>query len=417
MLGCQPIHLLGMYPGSLGITDRARDILQHAQVIAGGKRLLAALGRCCTGEAPIRPEKFIPIGRDLAEGLRRIEHAARSQRVVVLADGDPLFYGFGQRIIEALGAENVVILPNLTTLQVAAARLKLPWQSICTVSLHGRSDAHPLFAAIARHDTVAVYTDAQNTPAVIAQALLQRGAEEFTLTVCEDLDTPQERIRTLALEAVWDETFSPLNLVLLRRSFLPETPLQLGIPDHFYFHENALITKQAPRAVGLSMLGILPDSTVWDIGAGCGSIAIEASHLAWQGRVVAVEANRRRVGMIRENIRRFGAWLVDVLHAEAPACLAGLPDPDRVFIGGGLGGREDSAHAILETVCGRLPHGGRLVAHCILLETLHRAKQYLEAQRWNYGVTQLSAATSDKLAGDLRFKAQNPVFILWAEKP
>ena len=417
MLGRQPVHLLGMHPGSLGLTDRARDILARAQVIAGGQRLLAALDHCCTEDRPIQPEKLIPIGRDLAATLARIERLSHKLRVVVLADGDPLFYGFGQRLIEALGADNVVVIPNLTTLQVAAARLKLPWQDVRTVSLHGRSDYQPLFAAISRHDAVAVYTDAENPPAAIAQALLQRGAEDFTLTVCEDLDTPQERIRTLALEAVWDEHFSPLNLVLIQRNYPPETPLQLGIPDHFYFHENALITKQAPRAAGLSMLGILPRSVVWDIGAGCGSVAIEASHLAWQGRVFAIEPNRRRAGMIRENLRRFGAWLVDVLRAEAPDCLAGLPDPDRVFIGGGLGGDEAKAKAILDIACKRLPHGGRLVAHCILLETLHRAKQYLESLGWNYGVTQLSAATSDKLAGDLRFKAQNPVFILWAEKP
>ncbi|MBU1612454.1 MAG: precorrin-6y C5,15-methyltransferase (decarboxylating) subunit CbiE [Proteobacteria bacterium] len=410
------VYIVGMRPGSLEISERALAILETAEVVVGGKLLLAALALLSTLERPINPPRQIPISGPLSEVLTKVRSCLH-RRVVVLADGDPLFYGFGRRLVEALGADAVTILPNITTLQLAAARLRLPWHDIETVSLHGRNDFMPLFAALVRCTKVAVFTDATNTPAAIAQALLQKGAMGFTMTVLEDLDTSQERIRTLAPEEVWDLEFSALNLVLVQREYPPEHALGLGIPDHLYMHENNLITKQAVRAAGLSMLHILPHHTVWDLGAGCGSVAIEASHLACRGRVFAVEKHRRRVSMIKENLRRFGAYLVEVVRGEMPNSLQDLPTPDCIFIGGGLGTSKEDAEHIMDIATDRLKHGGRLVLHCILLETLLRAKTYLETRGWVFGITQLQASTSDRLAGDLRFQAQNPVFILWAEKP
>ncbi len=121
--------------------------------------------------------------------------------------------------------------------------------------------------------------------------------------------------------------------------------------------------------------------------------------------------------MIKENRTPLRGQLVEVVRGDMPGALEGLPTPDRIFIGGGLGTDEETAEHILDIATGALKHGGKLVLHCILLETLLRAKRYVEAKGWNFGITQLQASTSDRLAGDLRFQAQNPVFILWAEKP
>ena len=417
MLGRVPVHIVGMYPGSLGLTDRARAVLCRAQAVAGGKRMLMSLDALSTADCPIRPDKLIPLGGDLDGSIERIRQLSRTMRVCVLADGDPLFFGLGRKLVDALGDEAVIILPNVTTLQVAAARLKTPWHDIPAISLHGRDDYFPLFSALTRYDSVAVFTDAVNSPTAIAEALLTKGIEGLSMTVLEDLDTPQERIRTLTLEEIWDCDFSSLNLVLLTRHYPPETQLHLGMPDHYYLHEADCITKQAVRASGLAMLAVHPESVIWDLGSGSGSVAIEASHLAWRGRVFAVEKNRRRASMIRENVRRFGAWLVEPLRGEMPECLDELPNPDRIFIGGGLGGKEGRGLAILTEACNRLLSGGRLVAHCVLLDTLQQTKAFLEEQGWNFGVTQLQASTADRLGGDLHFKAQNPVFIIWAEKP
>jgi precorrin-6Y C5,15-methyltransferase (decarboxylating) len=133
--------------------------------------------------------------------------------------------------------------------------------------------------------------------------------------------------------------------------------------------------------------------------------------------VYAVERDKTRAAMIRENQRRTGAWMVEVVHGTMPDCLAPLPDPDRIFIGGGLGGESNQGAGLLQTACDRLKSGGRMVLHCILLDTLLEARASMEKQGWQFGVTQLQANASDRLAGDLRFKAQNPVFILWAKKP
>ena len=402
-----PVHVVGLRPGTLSLPPGVDEILARAQVLVAGRRLLDAAPRSC------RPEKRILVASPLAPILEEIERdQAAGKSVVVLADGDPLFFGLGKRLIEHLGAERVHVHPNLCTLQMAAARVGLPWHDVRVVSLHGRSDVTPLFAALARFERLAVFTDPENSPAAIAQALLERGVVDAQLIVLENLGAPNETARRLRLEEAWDLPFADLNLVLVERTAPPEIPLMLGIPDHYYFHEKGLITKLAVRATGLAMLGVMPDSVVWDLGAGCGSVAIEASHLAHEGKVFAVEREQRRAAMIRENVRRIGAWLVETVTGEMPESLAALPDPDRVFFGGGLG--QDTRS--LAIACRRLKPGGRVVIHAILLDTLMRVKDYFQAQNWNFGITQIQASSADRLAGDLRLRAQNPVFIIWADK-
>lgn len=403
-----PVHVVGLRPGALTPPAGLDDVLARAEVLVAGRRLLAAAPRAC------RPERSIAVAGPLSPILEEIaKERAAGRFVVVLADGDPLFFGLGKRLIEALGPEAVAVHPNLCTLQMAAARLGLPWHDVRVVSLHGRKDFTPLFAALARYERIAVFTDPENTPASIAQALLERGVVDAQLIVLENLGGPGETARRMRMEEAWDLPFSDLNLVMVERTAPPEIPLMLGIPDHYYFHEKGLITKLPARATGLAMLGVMPDSVVWDMGAGCGSVAIEASHLAQDGRVFAIEREPRRAAMIRENVRRIGAWLVETVQGEMPDSLANLPDPDRVFIGGGLG--HDTRN--LSVACHRLRPGGRVVAHAILLDTLMRVKEYFQTHNWNFGVAQLQASQADRLAGDFRLRAQNPVFVIWADKP
>lgn len=409
----EPVRVIGLAPGSLDIPHHAAPALAQAQLVVGGTRLLAA----CSGSITCDAEK-LPIAGPLGPIIDTIRQSMeQGRRVVVLADGDPLFYGIGKRLGEELGRENMVVEPNVSTMQMAAARLGLPWQEMDFVSLHGRTDYAPLYAALVRADLIAVFTDTENTPAEVARALLERGADCFSMTVLEELGTPQESIRPLQLPDTWGMEFADLNLVVLERQYPPEIELTLGIPDHYYLHQKNLITKLPVRAAGLAHLSVAPGSTVWDLGAGCGSVAIEASYLARRGRVFAVERHKTRAAMIRENIRRTGAWLVNTVLGSLPDALKDLPDPDRIFIGGGLGGESNQETALLKVACKRLKPQGRIVVHCILLDSLHIAKDHFQKLGWHFGVTQLQASATDSLAGDLRFKAQNPVFVLWAEKP
>ena len=410
----EPVYVIGLAPGSLEITQSAKETLSRADLVVGGKRLLAA----CPDSLVNPKAKRLAIAGPLPPVIDTIRTtAAGGGSVVVLADGDPLFFGIGKRLGDELGRENLLVEPNLSTMQLAAARLGLPWQEMDFVSLHGRDDFSPLYAALVRADLIAVFTDAVNTPAEVARALLERGADCFSMTVLEELGTPDERIRPLALPETWGMEFAPLNLVILERQYPPEIELTLGIPDHFYLHQKNLITKLSVRATGLAYLNVEPSSTIWDLGAGSGSVSIEASHLARRGRVFAVERHKTRAAMIRENIRRTGAWLVDTVLGSVPECLTDLPDPDRIFIGGGLGGPANEESDLLQIACERLRPRGRMVIHTILLDSLHMAKDHFQNLGWHFGVTQLQASATDSLAGDLRFKAQNPVFILWAEKP
>lgn len=399
------VHVTG-----LGVVHRDHSPMiskriESADVLVGGDRLLEIFRD--------HPALKVSIGSPLENVIERINQEMQAGReIVVLADGDPLFYGIGKRLIDALGREMVVFHPNVTTLQVAASRLKIPWHDIQTVSLHGRKDIRPLLADLVRNDRVAVFTDPDFHPAKIADQLIRKGVDAFDMCVFEDLGTESEKVGRFELKDAAKTTFSPLNFVILERTKPPEVPLSLGLDDDLYLHRRGLITKKEIRAAGLSALAVEPNHTVWDLGAGCGSMAIEASLLAHKGAVLAVEKNADRVQLIRDNIRRMGAYGVQAIYGEMPECLESLPDPDRIFIGGGIG----KNNRVLEIATRRLRPGGKLVLHLVLLGSLTRARGYLEGLNWPFTITQIDVSRSKGTGGDQRLEALNPVFIVGAKK-
>ena len=395
---------LGLDPDSLPEDHAA--VIEQATMLVGGKRQLDAFSD--------HPAERVILASPLRPALDAINaHLKGNNSVVVLADGDPLFFGIGNTLVREFGPDRVHILPNVTTVQAAAARLKIPLQDVRTVSLHGRGDLRPLFAALMSEQWVAVLTDQENVPSSMAQALLDKGAEHLALWVFEDLESEQERVERYTLREACDKTFSRLNVVLFERRGEPEQPLGLGMPDEGFAKEGNLITKWPVRAAGLAALRLKARHTVWDLGAGCGAVAIEASAVANQGLVVAVEKRAGRVAHIRENIARFGALLVETVHGTMPEALADLPDPDRVFVGGGLGRNPE----ILEAACTRLKPGGRVVVHCVLLATLESTRATLDRLGWQHAVTLIHPSQSLPVAGDERLVADNPVFIVAADKP
>ena len=179
MLKMEPIYVAGLAPGSLEISSATKEILAEADLVVGGKRLLAA----CPDRLLKTTAGKLPITSPLQPVLDAIREAAMDgKKVIVLADGDPLFFGIGKRLGEEFGRKNMIVEPNVSTMQLAAARLGLPWQKMDFVSLHGRDDFSPLYAALVRADLIAVLTDATNTPAEVARAMLERGADCFSMT-------------------------------------------------------------------------------------------------------------------------------------------------------------------------------------------------------------------------------------------
>jgi precorrin-6Y C5,15-methyltransferase (decarboxylating) len=396
-----PVHVVGLGMSVADLPPKAMEIVRSAQVLVGGKRHL--------GYFPQHPAERVLLGADLKGAYARIRDLAASHQVVVLTSGDPNFYGVGPGLVEALGAENVVIHPNITTVQAAFARLKIPWHDAEVVSLHGRG-WEALEAAIGRAAKIAVYTAADHGPKQIARFLAQRGLEDARVCVLEELEQDSERITWLRPREAEGRAFSDLNLVvILRDSSAPKAKaFHLGMPEDAYAHQEGLVTKVEGRAVALAKLALMPGQVLWDVGAGCGSVGLEASLLIPGGRVVAVEQDPQRAEQIRLNGARFGVKNLEVHCGQAPGCLDGLTHPDRVFIGGGSRRLE----AILDKVFQRLRPPGRVVLTVALLETLERAKAALAEQGWDVEITQLQVSRGRKLGMGMHLKAMNPVWIV-----
>ncbi len=359
------------------------------------------------------PARKVQIKAPLENILSEIRACqAQGESIAVLADGDPLFYGIGRRLLQDLPASDLHFWPGITALQTAAARLKIPWDQVPTVSLHGRPELHPLLRLMSRlmsrHELIGVYTDATWSPDALAREFLDRDIDHFHLHVCQDLGLCTEKVLTLDCAQAGDMRFSALNFVLLERTQNPERKLTLGTPEEHFVRENSLITKMEIRSTALGCLHIQPGHTVWDIGAGCGSIGLEATLLAWNGRVICVEADPERAEHIRTNRARTGAYALDIVIANAPECFPGLPDPDRIVIGGGISRNPDLVPRALE----RLRPGGKIMILCTLLSTLEQAREQLAKAGLQADVHQISISRSRPVGMDKRLEPLNPVFLV-----
>ncbi len=400
-----PVHIIGLGMSPADLTTTMQELIDGAQVLAGGRRHLAYF--------PNHPGDRIVIGRDLPQFLAAVQEAAAHKQVVVLASGDPNFFGIGPKLTEFLGPENVVLHPNITAVQSVCALLRLSWDDATVVSLHGRGLA-ALTAVLGRAEKIIVYTAGAETPHEIARLLLTPGLPEYRLAVAENLGQADQQVAWLQPAEAVARTFAPLNLVvLLKKPNAAKAPLYLGLPEAVLDHEAGLITKTEIRAVVLAKLQLRPGQVLWDVGAGCGSVGLEASLLLPGGRVLAIEQQPERVRQIRANQQRFGVGNLEVICGVAPDCLNTLPAPDRVFVGGG--GRRLSD--ILAAVLPRLKPHGRLVLTATLLASLQAASDDLQAAGWEVEVCQVQVSRSRPLAASLYFQALNPVWIITATPP
>ncbi len=396
--------------GCVGLTSRAANAIATAQVLAGGERQLGFF-------PDFRGERVI-LKDALGKSLDRIATLAEEHNVCILASGDPLFYGIGALVMKRLGAERVEVIPQPSSMQLAFARAGLKWDDAAFISLHGRPLAG-LATRLKRLSRAGVFTDPANTPARIAAHLIGHGEGAWRAWVCENLGGPGERVRALALSEVAQLTeVSDLNVLVLQRDDSAWRPPP-AIP---FLHEDAfakrmpkkgLITKREVRLLSLAALQLRPDAVVWDIGAGSGSVAIEAGLLAFEGRVYAIEIDPEGVAICEDNLRTHGADNVRVVSGRAPEALADLEAPDAVFVGGSKG----SMAAIIETALERLHPGGRLVANAITLENAAECYQAIRGRGLTPEVTLLQASRAEPLAHYLRYEALNPIQVFAVTKP
>ena len=439
----EPITVMGLDcarpRGLAGLAEAQRQLAEQADVICAGRILLEEFsgrsltacneptdnvstdteatpnGQAAPAQGMALKARLLPLSTPLEPLLTRLSQLrAAGERVLVLADGDPLLFGIGATLVRRLGPTAVRLLPAVSSLQQACARLSLPWHKVICLSLHGRDDLRPLNVACGKNAPLCILTDARMSPDVLARHLLDRGVDWFDAHIFERMGAADESVSHLSMADAASREFGPACTMVL----VPAAPARrphLGLDADQLAVDRGLITKKPVRAAALALLRIEAGHVVWDLGSGSGAVALEASVLAHEGRVIAVERSAGRAMGIQENRRRFGAANVEVRLGQAPDCLPGLPDPQRVFIGGGLSG--DDGDDILGHVCLRLPVGGRVVVSCVLLDSFSLCRRFFEDMAWPVEILQISAAEGKTLGGDVHLSAMNPVFLLAAQKP
>lgn len=383
------------------LTPKAWAIIQEARVLVGGKRHLEYF--------PQQTAIKMAWGKDLNVTLQKIEEYAQTRSVVVLASGDANFYGIGPRLVDALGPENVVFHPNITAVQAAASLLKTAWNDAKIISLHGR-DWQVLGEVVGKAAKIFLYTDPEHGPAQVGRWLVEKGRSDARMCVLEDLGQESQRYTWLSPGEAAAGSFSSLNMVvILEDPFSLEKPeLHLGMPETALSHEAGLITKAEVRAVVLAKLELAPGQVLWDVGAGCGSVSLEASLLMPGGSILAVEQVPKRADQIAANSKRLGVKNLEVICSKAPDCLSDLPAPDRVFIGGG----GPQLESIISTVLKALKPGGRVVITATLLDTLQTARQALKQSGGEIDICHLQVSRSRSLGESEYMQALNPVWVI-----
>src|SRR5262245_4735837 len=407
-------HIIGVgSDGLAGLTARERQLLTDAELVLGSENALGLVPE-------LNAERF-RIGPDLQEAVRLLESNLGRTRIVVVASGDPLFYGVARYLCDRLGKERFEVLPHVSSMQLAFARVKESWEEAYLT----KRASHPLEEVLDRvrtAETVGLFTSAREGPPEVARQLLARGIDYFRAYVCENLGGPDERVTQGELADLQEMEFAPLNVMILKRK--PGRPDQqrsparfrlLGNPDDVFAQsrpKSGLITQAEVRAIALSQLDVQPGTVVWDVGAGSGSVAVEAAQLSDPGMVYAIEQDAADYHLILANAEMFGVHNLKAVHGTAPAVFQGLPPPGAIFVGGD--GREVAR--ILEAAYAALRPGGRLVGHVATLEMLSACYALLKSLAGGVQVLMVHLARGVEQLEALRFESVNPTFLLCVSK-
>ncbi|MHB8246034.1 MAG: precorrin-6y C5,15-methyltransferase (decarboxylating) subunit CbiE [Acidimicrobiales bacterium] len=386
-------------------------LLDAADVVAVAPRLASQADGLVRKDA-----RVLSISGDLAPLLDEVERAEGSGKLVaVLATGDPGLFGIARALSGRLGRQAVRILPAASSVSVAFGRIGLPWDDARVVSAHGRSLADAI-AALRGAEKAAVLTSPDSPPEKVARALLESGQRYEHAAVASDLGSANERVEEGKLESFSKGTYRALSVVLVWNGtgVAPEpvvgsgggngapgtARLSFGRSEHEFAHRAGMITKSEVRATCLGLLSLPVSGVLWDVGAGSGSVAIEAASLAPKLRVIAIERSAEATALLEANVRLHRV-AVEVINSEAPSCLAWLPRPDRAFVGGG-------GPDVLAEVLRRLEPAGRIVASFASMDRAVAAGQLLG------NLTQLSVNRGVRLPDRTwRLSANEPVFICW----
>ena len=411
------VTIIGAGPGNPDLLSRAAlDAIDIADVVIGAHRALAGID--------VPPDVVRCELVKTADIVAALTDAASWQRAVVVMTGDVGLFSGARRLVEALSGNaqvDVRVIPGISSASYLAARLARPWQDWRFASAHGV--ACDIVAEAERAGELFLVTSGGEDPSRLSGELVQPGFGDARVTVAERLSYPDERITCATASEIVGQTFDDLNVMLIdfaggagspagaSRAASSRWPYaSSGIPDELFIRGDVPMTKQEVRAVALAKLRLTATDTVWDVGAGTGSVSIEAALVARAGSVWAVERNAAGVRLIRENADAFGCGNVHAVPGVAPEALVKLPVPDAVFVGGSAGELPSIVEAALEK-----NSQVRLCVPCVTVETLTEACALLSGSRFKgFEACQVSAARAEAVGSHHLMKAQNPVFLVSA---
>lgn len=368
------IHIVGLGVAEIAeLGSAAEHALNAADVIIGTERQRATIAHL------VKEGSAQQLELPKLSALESLIKETDGSCIVVLASGDPLYYGIGRWFSKHFDSAKLCFYPAVSSLQVACHRLSIALQDVEVLSLHGRP-VEMLRTRLKRNRQLLLLTDRQSQPERIALECVAAGFGESKITVCENLGYASERVRTFSVQALAERehSFSALHVTYIHvlgvGGVLPEFP---GIPDHHYATGEepgkGMISKREVRLAILSMLQVSAGDVVWDIGAGCGGVSVELALWNTSARVYAVEHHAQRLGFLRENRQHFGVVQnLHIVEGAAPDATKGLPTPHKVFIGGSDG----QLLSLLQDVWKQLPKGGVLVASGVMDKAKEQLKQF-----------------------------------------
>jgi precorrin-6B C5,15-methyltransferase / cobalt-precorrin-6B C5,C15-methyltransferase len=385
--------------GLSGLSPMARSLLDRAEIVVGGQRHLAMLPATDT-------RKKLPWRSPFHESVQEII-SHRGQSLCILASGDPFCYGVGSSFYEAMVAQGLepmqemIVVPTPSAFSWACSRLGWATTEIETVSLCGR-DINLINKLIYPGAKILALSADRSTPGLVAQLFTARGAGDTQITVLEHLGGNQERLIQGFAHSWQHESIANLNTIALNcpRSTPGYTHLP-GLPDNAYIHDGQL-TKREIRAVTLASLAPYPGELLWDVGAGNGSISIEWLRSHPRNRAIAIEQHSQRLQHITHNAANLGVPQLQLIAGHAPMVLADLPQPNAVFIGGGL-----TVPGVFEAGWQALLPGGRLVANGVTVETEQRIFQL--QQQYGGSLERIAIQRAEPVGKFLGWKALAPV--------
>lgn len=349
------LNIVGIGEDGLeGLSPAARALIDTAEVLVGGERHLAMV-------AADHPAERLGWCKPFEDSYAAIG-ARAGKRVTVLTTGDPMHYGVAAVLARRMKDDIATVIPSPSAFSLAAARMRWPLQDSTCLSVHGRA-AESLYLHLHPGARLLILTNGADSPARIAGMLTARGFGDSPVTALEHMGGPREG-RHEALAKEWgDGPVARLNTVAVECVAAPDAKIYsrvAGLPDDAFEHDGKM-TKRETRAVTLAALAPLPGQLLWDVGAGCGSVAIEWMRAG--GRAIGIDNNPGRLAMAARNAAALGVPGLKLIDGKAPAALEGLDPPDAIFIGGGIG-----ADGLFEACWKALKPGGRLVANTVTIE-------------------------------------------------